>query len=179
MDSENVPVFLQLELQFQTFHLHLALFFVFENALIGFPVLWRCLGPHTGTIRSWFMNTQRRKIAEDISVCAAADGVRQPPSAPRAARHTHLPRGVVRPMPLYMLTERTCRSSNSELLRHAVHGSARHRQCHVMRYNSPISVFASIVHLDTPHDGESHWCPYPTTAGWYGRLPLPDNSTRS
>ena len=53
---KDVPFFLQLQLEFKTLYLHLALFLMLEDALIRFSVLWRCFSPYTRTIRRRFMD---------------------------------------------------------------------------------------------------------------------------
>ena len=71
-----------------------------KDALVGFPVLWRSSIPSRFVV-IFVMDTESRQIANHISTRAAGTCVSG--TLEKGTKGTNLPRGVVSPMPLYMV----------------------------------------------------------------------------
>jgi hypothetical protein len=101
--SGGIPLLLKLELELETLDLDLALAFVLENALVGLSVLrGRCV-PGAGPILGGLMGAQTRQVADNVAICAASEGSAR---VVDGKQRTSLPRGVVSPIPLYMVVQR-------------------------------------------------------------------------
>jgi hypothetical protein len=88
--------------QFQTFYFNFSFPFVFEDGLVRFSVLWGCRVPCRLVIVA-FVDAETRKIADNITTRATGLRVQMKKLLEKAGKRTNLPRGVVRPIPLYMV----------------------------------------------------------------------------
>ena len=66
----NVPILLQLKLQFQALHLNLPLPFMLQNLCIWLPMFRRGYVPCTGTVLWTLEATQRRQVPYHVSIGA-------------------------------------------------------------------------------------------------------------
>lgn len=97
------PIILQLQLQLKALNLHFSLSVVFQDFRIWFTVFWGSSIPDIGPILGSLLRPKGRQVPDHVTVGAA---VRRMKNWCEAAEKsdTNLPRGVVRPIPLYILT---------------------------------------------------------------------------
>lgn len=97
--KKNAPVLFKCELQFQALHFNFAFPFMLQDGLIWLSMFGGSSVPRTLAILVGLELAQDRKIAHDITICSACTRVSM---AAAELEVTYLPRGVVRPIPLYM-----------------------------------------------------------------------------
>lgn len=98
--KKNAPVLFECELQFQAFHFHFAFPFMLQDGLVWLSMFWGGSVPCALAILVGLELAQDGKVAHDIAICSACTRVRMTTAE---LEMTYLPRGVVRPIPLYMV----------------------------------------------------------------------------
>ena len=106
----NVPIVLELQLQLQTLDFYFSLSLVLQNCFVWLPVFGGCDVPRRSTLSGGFVRPEDRQVALDVTIRTARKrGERKCETSvfkkplTRGVLETYLPRGVVNPIPLYMV----------------------------------------------------------------------------
>ena len=97
------PFILQLQLQLEALDLHFSLSVVFQDFRIWFAVLWGSNVPSVSPILRTLLRTKGRHVSDHITIGSTVQHMKNCCGIMNGS-DTNLPRGVVRPIPLYIFT---------------------------------------------------------------------------